>query len=549
MKFNKLFLGAALLSMGVFTSCSNDEEPANNSGQGNAKGDGYIAVRFETAGIGGSRADSDTYEVGLDSEGKVEAANTRFYFFDAAGNPFRMADAGNINGNVYDGDGNADNMVTPLEVKPGTTPGNGKTTGVLVLGKGTDGYEGLVPYQAVCVSNGTESFMNSLANKNLKELAIEVANGDDNRFMMSNSNYKEALKYGAVTIGDKIKSTPEAANADPVDFYLERLAVKVRIKSGQVTEFIAQEATTMEGVTTYSDAKYSIYQADGSVKKDVNLRVVLADWLLVKTTNNAYTIKQLPDADPWLNWSDAAYHRSYWAVSSATSVNKPYFDIYNALTTDDQVNTAWTDLTSSGLYTWEWTGATTNVASENDRKHEANATAVVIRANVQENVAGEGESEKWENIELVKWAGTYYTLAAFKQQVVNTYNPTATDKVTVDDVKLVYVGGNDAGNGKNGGENYWKVQVKNADYNQYSQIKYWKDGVTSFYLNIKHTKDNEGNNVYGVVRNHIYEYSIDKIVGLGVPGNNPDQEAGETFVSASLNVLNWKVVSNSVTLE
>lgn len=328
---------------------------------------------------------------------------------------------------------------------------------------------------------------------------------------------------------------------DPVDFYLERLAVKVRIKAGQGTEFIAQDASAS------SDAEYSIYQADGSVKK-VKLQVKLADWLLVKTTDNARTIKQLPTTDPWTNWSDAAYHRSYWAVSSATSVNKPYFDIYNALTTDTEVNTSWTSLGSTGLYTWEWTGAT-NVDSENDRDHNANATSVVIRANVQENVAGAGEAEDWKNIDLVMWAGTYYTLAAFKQQVVNTYNPTATAEATVADVELVYVGGNDAGKGKGGNDNYWKVQVKGVDYTQYSQIKYWKDGVTSFYLNIKHANDNEGNNIYGVVRNHIYEYSIDKIVGLGIPGNNPDQEEGETFVAASLNVLNWKVVSNNVTLQ
>lgn len=545
MKFNKLFLGAALVSMGVFTSCSNDDEPANNGGQGNVKGDGYIAVRFETAGIGGSRAAGDTYEEGTDDEGVVNAANTRFYFFDRDGKPFKMTDAGNVN--AAEGE-NAivDNMVTPLEVKPGNTPGNEKVEGVLVLGKAAgQGYEGLVPYQAVCVSNGDATFMNGLANKTLKDLAEAVAKGDANLFMLSNSNYKGALGNGAVTIGDKIKSTPDAAKADPVDFYLERLAVKVRIKAGQETEFTAQEANA-DG--SYSDAKYSIYQADGSVKKDVNLRVKLADWLLVKTTDNAYTIKQLPAIDPWTNWSDAAYHRSYWAVSSATSVNKPYFDIYEALTADGQVNTAWTDLASAGLYTWEWTEAA-NVDSENDRDHNATATSVVIRANVQENVAAEGETENWQNIELVKWAGTYYTLAAFKQQVVNTYNPTATEAATVDDVELVYVGGNDAGKGKGGNDNYWKVQVKDVDYDQYTKIKYWKDGVTSFYLNIKHATDDASKNIYGVVRNHIYEYSINNIVGLGVPGNNPDQEAGETFVSASLNVLNWKVVSNSVTLE
>lgn len=535
MKLNKLFLGAAILSMGVLASCSSDDEPAVNSGN-DVKGEGYITVKFKTAGLGGSRADGDTYEEGTDAEGVVTAANTRFYFFDERGQAFKMVDAGNVNTESAI----VDNMVTPYEVNKKTTNGNTDVTGVLVLGKGTDGYEGVVPALAVCVSNGSDGFMNGLANKPLNEVAVAIAtSANTSMFMMSNSNYKEVNgNHGAVTIGDKVKSTPEAANTDPVDFYLERLAVKVRIKDKQELDFTAQEATTVNtvnGVTTYAPAKYTIYQADGTAKKNVELRVHLADWQIVKTVETAYNIKKLPTTDPWAGWNDAAYHRSYWATSlaEAKDVKNPYFDIYS--------DAKWTEINKKGFpgyYTWEWTGAE-NVSAENYRGHDANATSVVVRAYVREN-----DGEEWKNIELVKWAGTYFTLAAFKQQVINSYfGDNNNTVITADDVTLVYVGG------EGGTDNYWKVQVKGADYEKYTHIKYWKNGVTSFYLNIKHGKYTDGTTAYGVVRNHIYEYDFTNIVGLGVPGNNPDGDETETFVAAGINILNWKIVSNSVVLE
>lgn len=86
--------------------------------------------------------------------------------------------------------------------------------------------------------------------------------------------------------------------------------------------------------------------------------------------------------------------------------------------------------------------------------------------------------------------------------------------------------------------------------NRYFDIERWVDGQTSFYVNIKHA--NNGNTpLYGVVRNHIYDYTFDNVIGLGLPGNTPENPVDETesYIAARLNVLNWKVVSNTVTLE
>lgn len=528
MKFNKLFLGAAILSMGVLASCSSDDEPAVNSGN-DVKGEGYITVKFKTAGIGEGRAEE--YEPGSSAEGEVTAANTRFYFFDMEGNAFLMTDAKNVNGTVT-----PSNMVTPTEVKPGNTPGNTIAEGVLVLGKAVDngGFQGVLPSKAVCVTNGTKTFMDRLAGMSLEKLATEVTNSTQtSMFMMSSSNYKAALDYGAVTISDKVKATPEDAQKSPVEFYLERLAVKVRIKDGQKTEFISVDK---EG----NEVKYPIYNVDGS-KEEVTLQVKLADWQIVKTTDRAYTIKQIPTADPWEGWSADGYHRSFWAESPDEAQENLYnvtFDIYEP---QNSKATAWNTFGTS-LYTWEWTNGT--AASLNDRSHGATATAVVVRANIQKkNTEG-----NYENVDLVKWAGTYYLTDAFKYMVANAYNTdhkSVADfvNITSADVELEYDQYLEAIN-----SNYWKVVIKGETYKKFEHIRRWEDGLTSFYINILQHKDGD-KNFFGVVRNHVYEYDFTNIVGLGVPGNNPDEEDGETYVAASLNVLDWHIIRNSVTLE
>lgn len=526
MKFNKLFLGAALLSMGVFTSCSNDDEPANNGGQGNADGSNYIAVRIQTAGMSGSRAAGEGFEEGTTDEGKVTEANTRFYFFNLDGSAFKMeAISGTVNGTVTPESGKSSNMVKPSSVTPGKTDGNETAgTAVLVLGK-PDGtaHVGTVPARALCVVGLSDSEFKALENLSLAELANVSRNYEStNDFVMSNSNYKGANDLGATNIADKVAPTISEANAKPADFWIERLAVKVRMDEKKGLRSLVSMKT--DGVTP---EEYTIYKSDGSTEK-VQLKVDLKNWQLVKKSDKAYLFKKLPTVEPNWTWNNADYHRCYWAAPTigATLSATPGFDIYE--------ETGWLG-TGVADYTNEYTDG--DALKLNDRT--STTTAIAIRGYVQ---IGNDESG-WKNIDLVKWAGAYYELTTFKQMVVNAYNFEKNQSIGQDDVKMVL----------DGTTNTYKVQINNADFAPYSNILYWVDGVTSYYLNIKHESVKEGNevkNVYGVVRNHIYNFEITNVVGLGIPGNyESTPEETETFVSARLNVLNWKVVSNSVTLE
>lgn len=516
MRKSKIFFGSlALLSMGLY-SCSSDE-PVVGGGNQTIDGDRYMAVNISTAGLGATRAAGEGFEESKSdgSEGTITANNTRFYFFDASGNAFTMASAVNVNGDVVS------NMVKPVSIESSKDDGNGtsdKSKSVLVLGKAAgEGFQGVVPAQAVCIVGLSDTDFTDLQNKSLSTLAQTVKAYEGASFIMSNSNWEGAGDNGAVSIADKIQTTPELAKENPAEFYMERLAVKVRLKD--LGTFTSQDA---DG----NDATYHIYGENG--EENIKLQVKLDGWQLINKGNGSYLIKQLPanDFTGWTGWNAPDYHRCYWAVTPGeASLGTKEYNIWE----DDAWKTGVGD--ANAEYTNEWTKTTQADVTEFLRGAET--TAVVIRGRVQK-VPAEGGTAT--NLDLVRWSGVYYELNSFKKMVIDAYNTANHTTLTVDAVTLVEDTEND---------NVHKVQVNGTDYAQYGKVQYWKDGAASFVVNIK----NEAG-WFGVVRNHIYEYELEAVVGLGVPGNDPNKpEETETFVAANLIELNWKLESNKLTLQ
>lgn len=88
----------------------------------------------------------------------------------------------------------------------------------------------------------------------------------------------------------------------------------------------------------------------------------------------------------------------------------------------------------------------------------------------------------------------------------------------------------------------------------------WHDGQTYYYTDIRHLGqdlNNAGYGYYGVVRNHIYNISIQSVTGLGTPVLNPDediipqhpQDDKDIYVAAQVNILSWRIVNNDIDLE
>lgn len=94
------------------------------------------------------------------------------------------------------------------------------------------------------------------------------------------------------------------------------------------------------------------------------------------------------------------------------------------------------------------------------------------------------------------------------------------------------------------------------------QILYWKDGMTYFYVPIRHqgfyglTGGKDGYYLNGIVRNHLYDVEISKIWGLGTPVIDPEKPidperpdgAPASYMTAKINVLKWRIVKSEVTM-
>lgn len=116
------------------------------------------------------------------------------------------------------------------------------------------------------------------------------------------------------------------------------------------------------------------------------------------------------------------------------------------------------------------------------------------------------------------------------------------------------------------------VKYENATPNDYTQInsnavnsyiesvfgdaQVWNEGYTYYYITINHlgAKDNPG--YYGVVRNHIYSATVDALSGLGTPVWDPNEpiypeptNPDGNNLSAVINVLSWRIVSDSYEFE
>lgn len=576
MKINKILLGAFALSM-TFASCSNDEPAKGPNEGGNTDGEKYVAVRIKSVGENGSRGAGDKYEPGVGNENALSAGKLRFYFFTSDRRPFVMNQTG-VNGTVSN-----TNMVEPTAItvdKDNTNNGivtDGpatEVTAILVLGTEAGGYKGNTPRYVVCIANpdGNLSFTD-FANKNMSELLSETheapafTNGANSTFTMTSSSYvdevmenneRKKMHIYYTDLTGKIKGSQKEATDNPADIFLERLAAKVRVTG--IKEYPSKDA---EG--NVAEYKVKVLSADGSdavIKEGVKLNVQLTGWQLRNIANENYAIKRFDEnwitTDPFANWNDPTYHRSYWTNPFVKTYDKLLVRTYDIAEKAGQFKLGNYDKdkpTDNLAYCYENTIQPTDKVVDGKTipakiNRESDATAIVVRGIVKM----EGETE-FSAVNLCEWGGEYYTEEALKQVIINSYNQgvAADDKLTRDKVEFEKFT-NQLPNldGKKVKSNCWYAYVKRADgttvHNSYrfNNIQRWVAGETSFYVNIEHIGGK-----FGVVRNHIYDYTFDGVIGLGIPGNdpkNPDPQT-ETYLAARVYVLNWRLVSNTITLQ
>lgn len=571
MKIFKFFpLACAAMMM---CACSSDD-PGDGKGNPNVAGEAqYLAVNIVNVGTTptrGSSADPD-YADGTAAENQIN--KVRFYFFNADGSPYTL---------VGTEETTTETNVNWLEQKTittteGTTGSVDKVLNTVLVIKGSTA---AAPAKMVTVINPgtlTPTTLNSDGVVSLNELCDGLSDtkfyvttptsGSVSDFVMTNSAYLEAgRKVCPSLVSGHVETSKTNATANPVDIYVERVAAKVSTALEDANFEVGTAATWGDGLYKTKDPVYT-YGAD------TKIYAVIDGWGVADENEKAMVVKQISDS--WTNdnlgittWNTADYHRCFWESMMPNATGTSIYSNVNHAFKDYKAN-----ITTGIKYTLPNTAA---AATEYTDKKENNMTKFLVAATLKyQNAAG-----AWHNAEVCKYRGVEYLgIDNLKEAVATAYNKyykkvgtaykelqavdinfstTRTSTTTtlkdyqvvptlVSTVTEVYQ--------KNATGGYDNVTAAaKADIERFT-AEVRTDGKAYYYIPINHLGSVGSVAECGIVRNHWYKVTLNTIKGLGTPVYNENKtidpttpEDNNTFLAARVNVLQWRVVSQSVDL-
>ena len=597
MQVSKLFYG--LFVCAVFYACSNDvtEDISDDSPKVFTGDEAYISVRLSDAGSIPSRATSEDpgYEYGSDNEHSV--ANAYFYFYDENG--------------VFVSEGSAWNGGN---ASTGTPAGNieFKSNTVVVL-KGLN--EKNYPKYMVTVLNRPSNFATPSSLQEMEKAlsdgsGVGIQDGNKN-FVMSTTSFKHddsnnlANKYFVTEVEEaNFSLEPITEELDkipnPVTVYVERLATKVTLKvSNSLTP------VTIDGKTgNYYKVKATVAGEDnsGSNIAAEDLYVELLGWKLNATAKHSNIVKNINES--WTDqalgftWNKPSDFRSFWGKSfnygNITDYTYPktaanydgdkegypldYVTLNNPLSVGTDV---------------AYCAENTNTSAIVSANFPSAVTSILLKARVCD--------EKGNALDLVRFNGVLFKETSFIEYILNVMKAkgnwnvwikTSEEGAKEDVYREVGVGDVELVNIADGKV---KVQLTASSLYSYNSAtdKYvpmndteketvdtnlatectngnangYKEGLMYYNIPIEHL-NNTDNTVtdgkttipeakYGVVRNHHYVVTINKLENIGkgifnpdeviVPGDS-DDDKNTYYVGANINILSWKIVSQGVEL-
>lgn len=539
MKFSRFLVGTLACTM--FAACSNDESPAVDSGQEEGQLS-YVAVNIVNANSTGSRAEDDTYDDGEPEENEITKA--RFYLFKANGDAYELSNSvsgwsanyvekSGLSGNPHDPeDDNVEEIVNAT---------------LVFQGKDQE-----LPASIVAILNPPATLGNDA--KSLSKLQEEINDygaSEKGSFIMSNSVYASGTttktEVVATDIVGKVAQSKEDAEANPVDIYVERVLAKVEVTFSGANE----EASGDDGPQ---------YIVSGTDPSAVYAKVL--GWAVTTDNRTSNLLKDIDvtwnDTDLGFTWNDEPYHRSYWAATP--SIITPV----NDKSAEEIIKE-----TGDARYCQENTSSThTNVIVVAQLVNNSGVAQPIYK------YYGMNYTSENDILELIanKYANVYYTKTSQESQ--DTYvsiAPTdmefkATTSTGTDNYEAIavlksgvsiYTPNPDYNAETSGSQKYVMVDADdvNAELAK-NPAQIAKDGYVYYYTPIKHLGTTGKTGEYGVVRNHVYKVSITAINGFGTPIYDPDKDIiptrptdEETYIAARINVLSWRVVPSSVTLQ
>ena len=557
------YLFFAGLACTVFAACSSDENVTDGALDANTD-QAYVAISLNnaTGGMDGRGTDGGL-QYGVADENAVSTAEFYFYNADGAFNQYvsKPLDWTTNTGNPA---GNVEKFSNATVVLQNLTK----------VGK---------PKYVVCVLNGAAG---AYKDKTLAELkaALSTSYLNGNNFIMTNSTYNNSdatSQYFATVMNNNnfLKEKPteqELTNDNAVQIYVERLASKVTVNT----------TLTLSG-TSNNELTIGTYDVDGEEKE---LTIKVLGWGLNALNKNEYVEKHVPTwtTNLGFTWDAKDLYRSYWACSpnygSGTYPTSFANVVKEEKSTDNQT------VTNADAYSLQYISCKNLVNSlgraaycmENtntaDELKSGNFKAKVTHVLLKAQTVGGVDLSRYDgrlyteqnflnrilsqlNMPLYTLSGSEYTqIATSDLAVVNTYDGTVDMALTAEAAaKTWYV--------KNGAEyTACDVATINAKFDALEiKADYYKNGMMYYCVPIEHLRGgkvtyNDDLSVkvdeadYGVVRNHHYVLSINKIQNLGTAVYNPDEqivpvvESPTYYVGAKVNILSWKVVNQSVEL-
>lgn len=529
----------SILAIAVLAGCAKEQKPGLDytpTGENS-----YMAVTLK-APTNLTKVAEGEYEDDLSAESKAKSAI--FMFFDAAGNPYAVA--------------NGTNCVVEGELKKGgeTDPNvEWFSEAILVIEK----TQTVDPKWVIAVINPPTDFY---ANNNAKPMAtVKEAvlesyydNDTDKHIVMSNAVYMtdEGTSVFEVELveGNLMPSEAEAKTS-PVTIYVERVCSKVRVNIPKENIPVMVQAEGDQQMVDSEDTpiyfKVLGWQVTNNIKQTGLAKVIDPAW---------------KDADLGFTWNDIPYFRSYWAVTKAEL--------------DPVHEWTWTDVTGHNVASdYYFENTITSTLADNG----VDKTGALGNNYSQLLVAGQFVDKEGNVLDIAKWYGKLYTLADLKTAIASTLSLRIyikTDEVMTsiapEDLEFVQVADT---KGDNRYECYLKVATESegkafvdgtgttltvAQVNEQlaaiAPAQIWGEGAY-YYTPIRHLGTEGSTGEFGMVRNHLYDITIQSVIGLGTPVYDADmiitpekpEDDKYSYVAAKINVLAWRLVSQNVVLQ
>lgn len=614
MQVNKFFYG--LFVCAAFCACSNDETaiiPDDNPKVFTGD-EAYISVRLSDASSLTRATTTDPgYEYGTTDEHTVK--NAYFYFYDAEG--VFVCEGSAWNGGTASENtspnGNIEFKSNTVVVLKGLSEKNYPKYMVTVLNR-PDGLSasGSVP-------QSLDDMVKKLASGTGDGITTTIENTQ--YFVMSTTSFKHddadglSGKYFVTEVKDENFSLAPIPDPEkipnPVTVYVERLAAKVTLKidgsltpvtiSGKTGNYYKVKAT-VAGEGNDDDAN-----ASGNQIAAEDLYVRLLGWKLNATAKYSNIVKNIDES--WSNeasealgfvWNKPTDFRSFWgksfnydnsSYSSYPTTAKGYSSSNESCPLNYfNLNDNLSELGTTGV---AYCAENTNTSAIVSANFPSAVTSILLKAEVCDATGNA--------LDLVRFNGVLFKQSSFVQYILNVMKakgqwnvykrtsaagatPETYQQLGTEDVELVNIADGEV-------KVQLKSDVKSGDLYSESNGAYssitnkdsfdtnlstectngnaigYKGGLMYYNIPIEHLNEaanteDEGKTIipeakYGVVRNHHYQVTINKLENIGhgifdpdeviVPGDSDDDKK-TYYVGANINILSWKIVSQDVDL-